>query len=257
MTENTEREYSHITVESIRSQTFKLLDRNHELKAKMLCKLLDLPYKKYSETIRRYRSDWKREYRNRQGLKCLSFHAMRYWLYALKSMSFDVALRGGWVQSRAKNKMLIFRNDLGRIEWFRTGRVNIWVRKPASRGKLLQLLAYGFSWTGVVDDVRVFELWAGSAIPKTNAKKKGGHLVYDTGERLPYAKIGVLKDSNGVVVKTGDVSHPTAIEVEFCYPDWAERLEKLMEANVKTIEGFSSLLKGASEPKTKPEGFYV
>jgi hypothetical protein len=30
--------------------------------------------------------------------------------------------------------------------------------------------------------------------------------------------------SNGVVIKVGDASHPNAVEVVTCYPDWAERL---------------------------------
>jgi hypothetical protein len=32
-----------------------------------------------------------------------------------------------------------------------------------------------------------------------------------------------------VVVKVGDASHPKAIEVVTCYPDWAERNEKVLE----------------------------
>jgi len=42
-------------------------------------------------------------------------------------------------------------------------------------------------------------------------------------------KIELLKDSNGVVVKMGDISNPTALEIEFCYPRWAEKNELLFE----------------------------
>jgi hypothetical protein len=34
-----------------------------------------------------------------------------------------------------------------------------------------------------------------------------------------------LKDSNGVVTKTGDLSHPSSIEWEFVYPDFCEKSE--------------------------------
>jgi len=35
--------------------------------------------------------------------------------------------------------------------------------------------------------------------------------------------------SNGVVVKVGDASHPKAVEVVTCYPDWAERNEQMLK----------------------------
>ena len=96
--------------------------------------------------------------------------------------------------------------------------------------------------------------------------------MLDTGIRLPYHKVELLKEGNGVVVKMGDSSDPTALEIEFCYPDWAERNEiaikvnssmievfnKLLptlvtslELNSKQIEGFSKFMKQFSVPKRK------
>jgi hypothetical protein len=162
--------------------------------------------------------------------------------------------------------MLLFKDELGRLEWFRTGRVNIWVKKPGTWARVKQLLAKGFVWTGLLQDVEVFELWS------STARFKGAHLVQDLGEKLPYARIDFLKDSLGVVVKTGDITHSTCIEIEFCYPDWAERnetvfeqskkmlevAEKTLEANGRmlqenghAIEGFNTFLKDLTAPKTE------
>lgn len=247
-------EYSDTQSESIRKRAFRLLEKNHELKPKELCKLLDLDYRQYGQTITQYRKQWKSEYRRRQALKCLSFHNTRGWIYALKMLdrAAAVEMKGSvWLQTRAKNKMLLFRErNLGRLEWHLTGRINIWIKKPATWGRVKQLLAKGFSWTGLIDDVQLFELWAASA------RFKGSHLVYDTGERLPYAKIEYLKEALGAVVKTGDVTHPTCIEIEFHYPDYAEKNERILEQvskalelNSRQIQQFSDLLQDLSQPK--------
>lgn len=243
----------HIYDLSLRQQVFKLLEKNHELKPKQLCKLLEKAYAIHGNTVKEYRKQWKREYRNRQALKCLSFHNTRGWIYALKLLDRQVATESKvWVLTRARNRMLLFKDrDLGRLEWHVTGRINIWVKRPATKNRILQLLAKGFTWTGLIKDVQIFELWAATA------RFKGSHLVYDTGERLPYAKIEYLKEALGVVVKTGDVTHPTGIEIEFHYPDYAERNEKLLEQaskalelNSQQIQQFSQFLQDLSQPKS-------
>lgn len=266
------REYSHThgsindVTKSIRQQTFSLLDKNHLLSPLDLCKLMDLDHKLHGGTIRQYKSAWKREYRNRPAPKCLSFHKARGWIYALKSFSRGELgseerarlLLHGWKGTFAKNGMIIFKvAGLGRLEWFGTGRVNFWIDKPANWGKVKQLLAYGFLRTGQIADVEKFDLWASAA------RFKGAHATLDLGERIPYFKISFLKESLGVIFKGGDLSHPTSAEIEFCFPDWAERNEKLLEQNKRaldqncqafdlnsqTLSGFSDLLKDLFQPK--------
>lgn len=241
-----ERNYSHSDV-SIKKQTFKLLDKNHELKALDLCKIMDLPHKLYGATFRNYRMQWKREYKNRLGLKCLKFHNARGWIYALKMVdrnNIEKLVRAGWRQTRARNRMIIFKDlSLGRLEWHVTGRISFWVKKPATWGKVKQLLSKAFSWPGLINDPQVFDLWANTA------RFKGAHLLHDTGERLPYARIDFLKESLGVTVKMGDVSDPTCLEIEFTYPDWAEKNERLLDQNKRAFENFSDFLKDLSQPK--------
>jgi hypothetical protein len=251
---------------SLRQQIFSLLNKNHELKPKDICKLMDLDYKQYHSYVGKTKTEWKAYYRNRQALKCLSFHNTRAWVYALRIMDrVKVAVEGkGWLQTRAKNRMLLWKDPkgLGRIEWHTTGRVNLWIKKPATIGRIKQLLANAFFATGIISDIQIFDLWANSI------RLKGSHVVYDTGEKLPYARIDFLKESLGVIAKMGDVTHPTSLELEFVYPDFQERAERLMDQNMKimdlnakaletdaqALKNFSEFMKDLSQSKPqKPE----
>jgi hypothetical protein len=68
---------------------------------------------------------------------------------------------------------------------------------------------------------------------------KGAHYFFETEHRLPKLVIDLFAKSNGVVIKVGDASHPNAVEVVTCYPDWAERNEKVLD-EIKGLlrEGF-------------------
>jgi hypothetical protein len=112
---------------------------------------------------------------------------------------------------------------LGRLQWFETGRVNLYVRRPANLGKAYQLVCNGFSFTGLITDVKVLEGVL------TGVRFKGAHYVFETEQQLPRLVIDLFSKSNGVVVKVGDASHPNAIEVVSCYPDWAERNERFLD----------------------------
>jgi len=59
-------------------------------------------------------------------------------------------------------------------------------------------------------------------------KFNGAHYVFETQHRLPRLAISLFAKSNGVVIKVGDASHPSAVEVIASYPDWAERNERLL-----------------------------
>jgi hypothetical protein len=39
----------------------------------------------------------------------------------------------------------------------------------------------------------------------------------------------LLAKSNVVIIEVGDASHPNAVEVVTCYPDWAERNERVLD----------------------------
>lgn len=120
--------------------------------------------------------------------------------------------------------------SLGRLQWFETGRVNLYVCKPANLGRAYQLLCNGFSFTGLITDIKVLEQLL------STVRFKGAHYVFSVGERLPRLTIDLFAKSNGIIIKVGDATHPDAVEVVACYPDWAERNERLFEQLNETLK---------------------
>jgi len=209
---------------SIKEKIFGELDKNPLLLPIQLCKIVGLDYKYYANYVTKLRSKWKTLPQDKRGLFPSSFHGWHGFVFVPKSVDRKRAVECGWIQTRAKNHYLLWKDvKLGRLEWHVNGRVKVWIRKPASFGRAMQLLADAYFSSGLIFDVRVFESFV-----KT-LRFKGASAVFETNQRLPYMKIDFLKLSNGVVIKLGDRSHPNAVEVDFCYPDWGERNEQLLK----------------------------
>jgi hypothetical protein len=207
---------------NIRQRVSELLSRNPLLTAKSLCKLLDLSYRDYGAYVNNCKSSWKSNHRNERGSKC-SIHAWRGWCYVPEGLDRIRAVNEGWLMTRARNRWLLWRDKIGRLQWFETGRVDLYVRKPANLGKAYQLVCNGFSYSGLITDVKVLEsVLAG-------VRFKGAHYVFPTEDRLPRLVIDLFRRSNGIIIKVGDESHPSSVEVDVCYPDWAERNERMFE----------------------------
>ena len=207
---------------SLRKTVFGLLQKDPLLTAKDMCRALSLPYGKYGAYVNNCKSFWKSNCGNERGSKC-SIHAWRGWCYVPDGVDRSRALGVGWVSSRARNRWLLWKDRFGRLQWFETGRVNLYVRKPANLGRAYQLVCNGFSFTGLITDIKVLEGILASV------KFKGAHYVFETEQRLPRLVIDLFTKSNGVVIKVGDASHPNSVEVVTCYPDWAERNERMFE----------------------------
>jgi len=101
--------------------------------------------------------------------------------------------------------------------------VNLYVRKPANLGKAYQLVCNGFSFTGLITDMKALERVLESV------RFEGAHFVFDAQARLPYLVIDLFRRSNGVIIKVGDRTHPTGVEVIAEYMGWAERHERLSQ----------------------------
>jgi hypothetical protein len=219
-------------IASLRQTVFSLLDKNPLLTAKPICKLLGLPYSRHRNYVTDLKFQWKSKYRNERGSKC-SLHGWRGWCYLEPNISGGIRTRAvevGWLASRARNRWLLWKDRLGRLQWFETGRVNLYVRKPANLGKTYQLLCNGFSFTGLITDIKILEQLL------STVRFKGAHYVFSVGERLPRLTIDLFAKSNGIIIKVGDTTHPDAVEVIACYPDWAERNERLFEQLNETLK---------------------
>lgn len=209
---------------SIRQQVFFELSKNPLLTPKPLCTLLGLRYEKYGKYIANLRSQWKYHHKNERGSKCSS-HAWRGWCYLPDGLDGirNRAVNVGWIRSKARNRWLLWKDRLGRLQWFETGRVNLYVRKPATLDKAYQLVCDGFSFTGLITDIKILEQILASV------RFKGAHYVFPAGQRLPRLTIDLFQKSNGIIIKVGDTTHSDSVEVIACYPDWAERNERILE----------------------------
>ena len=237
--------------DSIKGQVFQLLDQNPLLMPKHICRLLHLNYTKYRDYVTHLRSAWKYDSKKQRGSKC-SVHGWRGWTFLPARLDLRM-LRGkaselGWRTTASRNRWLLWKEKLGRLQWFETGRVNLYVRKPATLGRAYQLVCNGFSFTGLITDIKVLE-----AVLK-GIRFKSAHYVFETKQSLPKLTIDLFRKSSGIVVKVGDVSHPTAVEVIASYPDWAERNERLYS---DLTEMLRKLL--IPEPRTEPhkEFYYL
>lgn len=219
---------------NIRKEVFKLLEENALLSTKHICKILQLCYEKRRGLIYRYRYQWRSSLQKQAGSKVkVDFHRARGWVY-VKALGLSVvdAVQRGWEQTKAKNHYLQFKSrGYGSMKWFpTTGRVNLSVDKPATKGRAYQLFCNGFSMNGLIDSMTVLQKILESI------RFKAAHAVFHLRERVPYLQVNMFKMSNGMIIKLGDKSHPDALEVEFCYPDFAEKSEAALERNKKALE---------------------
>lgn len=224
---------------SIKRQVFDLLDKNPSIKPKQVCRLLHLNYNYYKNYIYQLKHKWKNLPRNERG-SIRSIHGWRGLTYIPREYYDDKrhealrlkAVNSGWIQSKSRNRFLYYKDRIGRLQWFETGRVNIYVRKPLTTARAYQLVCNAFGHLDLITDLKVLQLML------KNIKFKRAHYVFDTPQRLPQMSIDLFGKSNGIIIKIGDSSHPHAVEVIASYPDWAERNEKLFDSLDQFFERF-------------------
>lgn len=253
------REHSHIP-DSLRKRVFKLLDKDPLLKPKQICELL---HETNRGVITQYKKQWKKEYQSQRGLirSCPDDVHNAFYKGVLRLKDFEgehdrVGVKGlfvrlpslvgvsGWKPSRAKNRYWIFNSELGRIRFFETGTVELWVRKPASDGKAMQLFSNAFTWTKLVDSIQVVE-----DFQKTLMRKM--HTLFDYGQRVPYMKVTAFQGSHKFTFVSGDKSHPTCGEFMFEYHAEVESARRLFEQMQSFFEQFSPK---SGDVRSKPLG---
>lgn len=223
--------YTNTTNESIKARVEKELDRNPLLTAKPLCKILGLSFKKYGGYLRYLKYKWKRDSENEVGLKGAILKNWQGWVYCPPSVDIQNAVNCGWRQTKSRNHYLLWKSKLGRLEMHPgTRKIKVSIKKPCSQGKAFQLLADGFFRSGLIYEIELFDRFVNSL------RFKRATWIIPFSERLPYIKIRDFKDSNGMIIKMGDRSHPHALEIDFAYPDWGEKSEATMHKLNKTFE---------------------
>jgi hypothetical protein len=211
--------------DSIRKRVFAELDKNPLLTAKPLCKLLGLDYQVHGQYLKSLKTQWKWNHQDERGSNgCLPDDVHNVYFVGLLPRAvvrIGVELKG-WIASKSRNRFLLWKERLGRVRWFETGTVELYVRKPANLGKAMQLFCNAFVNTEVIQDYGLIDLFKGTL------RIRGGHSLFSTPSRLPYKKITLFKGTNGITVITGDRSHPNAVEIIFEYQDQVRRVDELL-----------------------------
>jgi hypothetical protein len=226
---------------SLRQQVFRKLSKNPLLKPKDLCSLLGLEYNRsHRNVIQQYKKQWKSEYEKQQGLvRCVPDGLHNCFFrgklnLVVGELDLPKAYKGSsWVPTKARNRFCVFRSGLGRIRLFENGTVELFVRKPSSLGKAMQLFCDGFVKTGLVgtDQIEAFQ--------KTLMRRV--HATFDVGHRLDYMRVNAFKDTHRFEFVAGDKSHPTCYEFMLEYHAEVEQARRLVEE----IGEVFSLLKGS------------
>jgi len=226
---------------SLKSNVFQLLDQDPLLKAKKICKLLDYDYKTYGAQVSARRFEWLHSEKIHPfglGSKCSNYPDSQNHVRATCRVPecldrrkypdvLPLAIKAGWRQNANRNRALVWRNDqnsLGRIEWFENGTVSISVRSPINMGRARTLAGKAFGDTVLIANSRILIAF------QESIRWGGAHDVYETKERLPYKKIETYVEPYNLVIKTGDRSHPNAIEVEWARIPGLERLENRLNS---------------------------
>jgi len=229
---------------SIKKLVWDELEKNPLLLPKQICAILHFHYPKSGAYVRKLKSEWKRDYKIGLHPKSPIIHAARAVCRAPKQLDRVEAIHIGWVQSKNRNRVLFWKNRaFGRIEWWETGKVLVWIKKPQTMARVKRFLCIAFFESGLIYSPVLLDAFL------AKVHWKGAHNVFETSERLPYNVITNYEESHGIKIITGDASHPNCIEVHWVYPDWLERLELMQQHNIKTLEDFATFMKALSTPK--------
>jgi hypothetical protein len=245
---------------SLREKVEKILNKNPLISARYICQILGIPYKHNRQKIYNIKNRWKSNIKYEGGSNP-SFHGWYGWNYIpevykevldLKRQEVRERLVSvGWKESKAKNKWLYWSERLGRIQWYQTGRLRIYCRKPSEKtlnARVKQLMANAFFATHVISNWEVMEQLMA-------VKHYGLHVAYETGQRQPMMTVTEFKDSNGIIIKLGDKSHPSSLEVISLYPDWHLQTMKALDKLGVTMEQFVALMK--PQVKEKEDVTYI
>jgi len=219
-----------------RKAVFELLNGNSYLSFAMLMKKLhEKNIRLTDQTLRNYMSQW-RLYSKNGGVPRLHFGLGRL------DSGFDAGLwesapTFGWKESRNKNRCRrLFKSGVW-LDWHRNGTIVFRFRGSLPEGYLLGVFSQAFwnimKFSGK-PEVEITEYLR--ALFKERYHQVSRHSVYETGVPLP-KKIIDRKKSHGEVIKLGDGSHPTSVEIEETEPFWASELKEAavhMSKNLKS-----------------------
>ena len=218
---------------SLKEKTYALFCQNHGIKAKQVCSFYHIDYTKLGQTINNYLSKL-RSNPNYGHIPSEPKNAphCRKWVWNKVVFSDErksEALSNGWKQSRNRNRMLMFRDKLGSVQWFETGTANVMPKGSSRLADAKSLLCRAFSWLDVMELSRLCE---------GSIREVSRHLVFDVGVNLPRFKLEFFKKTHGLTIRS-DGSHPGKIEVEETVPLYLQETNRTLQETNKTLNLFA------------------
>jgi len=229
--------------ENKRRTVFSFLEKNPLLTPSNLAKLIGIPTterKKELGYLKKLKHDWKGNHEKQRGsIRSIpdEVHNAFYKgtlplviandiISKLRSLSYGSGgvnfIAGTWVPTKSKNHYLLYKSRLGRIRLFSTGTVELFVRKPASDGKCMQLFCDALIKTNLIDSIKIVEEFQKGLMRRF-------HATIDTGQRLPYVKVTAFQETHNLTMVLGDRSHPTSIEFIVGYNTEVQSVRALVE----------------------------
>ncbi len=232
---------------TLKEKTFTVYSQNPKIKAKQVCSVYNISYKEHGQTINNYLSEFRSNLKNghipsepKNSPHC------RKWVWnkvLFNDNRKSEALCNGWKQSKNRNRMLVFRNGLGSVQWFETGTVNVFPKGSSKLADAKTLLCRAFSW---LDPMELSSLCDGSF------REVGKHWVFDVGVDLPKFKLDSFKKTHGLTIKS-DGSHPGKLEVEETVPIYLHDFiaaQNMFAENIKSHLKLVEVLTKEAEDRT-------
>jgi hypothetical protein len=176
------------------------------------------------QTIRNYISNWRVYSKNG---RVPMHHGHRGFLESGFGVGlWDVALCYGWRVSRNRNRERWRCVDGVSFGWSRNGKVDVRFKGPLPRAYLLGAFSRAF-WNVLRSSGKP----EGESADYLKALFEGKFrlvertITVETGQPLPKVTID-RKRSHGEIIKLGDGSHPTSVEIEETEPFWASELKE-------------------------------
>lgn len=245
-------EYTH----SGRRAVDQILNENPHLSfAGVKKKLHEKNIKLENQTVRNYMSRWRLYSRN--GV----VPSLHFGLGRLDS-GFDVGLWnaaptfGQWKESRNKNRCRrLFKSGVW-LDWHRNGTILFRFRGSMPGGYLLGVFSQAFwdilkfsgkSQAEITEYLR--------ALFKERYRQIKRHSTYETGQPLPKTIID-RKKSHGEIIKLGDGSHPTSLEIEETEPFWVSGLKDAVRQFGENMKSHLDLVRALKEESEKRQGAF-
>ena len=220
---------------TLKEKTYTLFCQNSRIKAGQVCSFYHLLYEKHGQTINNYLSEFKSnpKYGHIPSEPKNSPHC-RKWVWNKVVFSDEwksEALSNGWKQSR--NRMLVFRDKLGSVQWFETGTVNVLPKGSSRLADAKTLLCRAFSW---LDPIELSRICDGSY------REENRHWNFDVGVDLPRFKLDFFKKTHGLTIGS-DGSHPGKLEVEETVPLYLQETNNTLSLFAENIRSHLELIK--------------